>query len=144
MNNLIKIMSACKEFGDVITFIVHPDFIRDGRFYPVIPKTIQKVINEAAARPEKLYFMDQDTSTPVKTTDSEMLVMEVSIFTVGRNLDNLVAMINLGKYWESGPDDVPRAVIRTLSRPLSAIMFGEIPEPPLEKDEEGYYSFVLT
>ena len=88
--------------------------------------------------------MDQDTSTPVKTTDSEMLVMEVSIFTVGRNLDNLVAMINLGKYWESGPDDVPRAVIRTLSRPLSAIMFGEIPEPPLEKDEEGYYSFVLT
>ena len=29
MNNLIKIMSACKEFGDVITFIVHPDFIRD-------------------------------------------------------------------------------------------------------------------
>ena len=53
-------------------------------------------------------------------------------------------MINLGKYWESGPDDVPRAVIRTLSRPLSAIMFGEIPEPPLEKDEEGYYSFALT
>jgi hypothetical protein len=38
-------------------------------------------------------------------------------------------MINLAKYWESGPDDVPRAVIRTLSRPLSAIMFEEIPEP---------------
>ena len=144
MNNLIKIMSACKEFGDVITFIVHPDFIRDGRFYPVIPKTIQMVINEAATRPEKLYFIDQDTSAPVKNTDSEMLVMDVSVFTVGRNLDNLVVMINLGKYWGSGPDDVPRAVIRTLSRPLSAIMFEEIPEPPLDKNEEGYYSFILT
>ena len=63
---------------------------------------------------------------------------------VGRNLDNLVVMINLGKYWGSGPDDVPRAVIRTLSRPLSAIMFEEIPEPPLDKNEEGYYSFILT
>ena len=129
MNNLIKIMSARKEFGGVITFIVHPDFIRDGRFYPVIPKTIQMVINEAATRPEKLYFIDQNTSAPVKNTDSEMLVMDVSVFTVGRNLDNLVVMINLGKYWGSGPDDVPRAVIRTLSRPLSAIMFEEIPEP---------------
>ncbi|GAE76061.1 hypothetical protein JCM18918_1817 [Cutibacterium acnes JCM 18918] len=66
MNNLIKIMSARKEFGGVITFIVHPDFIRDGRFYPVIPKTIQMVINEAATRPKKLYFIDQDTSAPVK------------------------------------------------------------------------------
>jgi len=90
MNNLIKIMSARKEFGGVITFIVHPDFIRDGRFYPVIPKTIQMVINEAATRPEKLYFIDQNTSAPVKNTDSEMLVMDVSVFTVGRNLDNLV------------------------------------------------------
>ena len=45
MNNLIKIMSARKEFGGVITFIVHPDFIRDGRFYPVIPKTIQKAVS---------------------------------------------------------------------------------------------------
>ena len=105
-------MSARKEFGGVITFIVHPDFIRDNRFYPVIPKTIQMVINEAATRPEKLYFIDQDTSAPVKNTDSEMLV--------------------------------PRAVIRTLSRPLSAIMFEEIPEPPLDKNEEGYYSFILT
>jgi len=110
----------------------------------VIPKTIQMVINEAATRPEKLYFIDQDTSAPVKNTDSEMLVMDVSVFTVGRNLDNLVVMINLGKYWGSGPDDVPRAVIRTLSRPLSAIMFEEIPEPPLDKNEEGYYSFILT
>lgn len=90
MNNLIKIMSARKEFDGVITFIVHPDFIRDGRFYPVIPKTIQMVINEAATRPEKLYFIDQNTSAPVKNTDSEMLVMDVSVFTVGRNLDNLV------------------------------------------------------
>ena len=57
-------MSARKEFGGVITFIVHPDFIRDNRFYPVIPKTIQMVINEAATRPEKLYFIDQDTSAP--------------------------------------------------------------------------------
>ena len=62
-------MSARKEFGGVITFIVHPDFIRDNRFYPVIPKTIQMVINEAATRPEKLYFIDQDTSAPVKNTD---------------------------------------------------------------------------
>lgn len=79
----------------------------------------------------------------VKNMDSEMFVMDVLVFIVGRNFDNLVVMINLGKYWGSGLDDVFRVVICIFSWFLLVIMFEEIFELLLDKNEEGYYFFIL-